>query len=159
MLPRLLTFYGKVSNYVTVGVFLGLICTTVLWRLSVGELNLEKEGRKADRLSYVAAQAQAENKALVNKIEQEKKDAKRKEDADAIADDLRRKYDRLLQDYARRTARKDNLPIGSASPESSNGPSGDTELPETITIPYGDAQICATNTARLEAVHEWATKR
>lgn len=161
MLPRVLTLYGKVHNYVTVGLFLCLLCTTVLWRFSVNELALEKAGRKADTLSYVAAQEKAKSNALELKIEQEKKDAKRKEDADATADGLRRKYDSLLQDYARAQskARAANLPSPSKASQGSNGPSGGTELPETIEIPYDDARICAVNTARLEAVHQWATSQ
>lgn len=39
-----------------------------------------------------------------------------------------------------------------------NGPSAGPQLPtDEITISLPDADICAVNTARLQAVHDWAT--
>jgi len=161
MLSRVLGLWDRLRDYVTLGLFVGLVAVTILWRFSVGDLALEKEGRLRDQETYQSAQSAAEAKALRLKQEQEKKDRDKQEAADSNAAALRSKYDGILRRYAeaQRTISRTNLPGSSPTPEGSNGPGTSAVLPDSLTIPYKDAEICAENTARLEAVQKWATVR
>jgi len=120
----------------------------------------EKAGRAADRQSYEKVQAQAAVDAYAAKIRKETEDAKKAEAADARADDLAARYRALSLQYAsaQRAAGKADLPQSAKAPPSSDGPGGLTIVPVgSILITQADALICADNTARLEAVREWAT--
>ena len=122
-------------------------------------LTAEKAGRTADRLSYEKAQAEATANALSNKLKVETENAKKADVADSRADDLAARYRALSLQYAsaQRAAGKADLPSPAQGAESSDGPGRPSLVPQgSILIPQADALICATNTARLEAVREWA---
>lgn len=122
-------------------------------------LSAERAGRKVDRLSYEKAQAQAAVDAYAAKIRKETEDAKKADAADARYTDLSQQYRAAVMRYqaAQRAAGKADLPQSPEGPASSDRPGGLAIVPTgSILIPQADALICAENTARLEAVREWA---
>lgn len=143
---------------------LGLLCLALIvqtFRLSAteGSLIAEKAGRQSDRLSYEKAQALAASEALSAKIETEKRHEAEREKSDARAATLAADYRGAVLRYqaAQRAASEADLPQPSEAAESSNGPGGPSLLlAGDIIIPQADALICADNTARLEAVRDWA---
>jgi len=122
-------------------------------------LSAEKAGRLADRKTYKRAQMEATANAFAAKIKKEAEDAKKADAADARYADLSGQYRAAVLRYqaAQRAAGKADLPQSPESPASGDGPGGFAVVPTgSILIPQADALICATNTARLEAVREWA---
>lgn len=122
-------------------------------------LSAEKAGRLADRKEYHRAQMEATAKAYAAKIKTEKAYEAEREKADLAAADLGKQYRAIVLRYAdaQRAGSGTNLPQPTESTASSNGPGGPAVLPQgAILIPQADALVCADNTARLEAVREWA---
>jgi len=122
-------------------------------------LSAEKAGRLADRETYKRAQMEATANAFSAKIKKEAEDAKKADAADARYADLSQQYRAAVLRYqaAQREAGKADLPQSPESPASGDRPGGPSLIPQgSILIPQADALICATNTARLEAVREWA---
>ena len=122
-------------------------------------LTAEKAGRAADRSNYERAQAQAAIDAYAAKMETEKRHEAEREKADARAADLGRDYRAAVLRYqaAQGSASKPHLPVSAETASGGNGPGGPAIVsPGNILIPEADAFTCATNTARLEAVREWA---
>ena len=122
-------------------------------------LSAEKAGRLADRETYKRAQMEATANAFSAKIKKEAEDAKKADAADARYADLSGQYRAAVLRYqaAQREAGQADLPQSPKGSASSDGPGGPSIVPTgAILIPQADALICATNTARLEAVREWA---
>ena len=122
-------------------------------------LGAEKDGRLADRETYKRAQMEATANAFAAKIKKEAEDAKKADAADARYADLSGQYRAAVLRYqaAQRAAGKADLPQSPEGPASSDGPGGFAVVPTgSILIPQSDALICADNTARLEAVRDWA---
>jgi hypothetical protein len=122
-------------------------------------LSAEKAGRLADRETYKRAQMEATANAFAAKIKKEAEDAKKADAADARYADLSGQYRAAVLRYqaAQRTAGKADLPQSPEGPASSDGSGGFAVVPTgSLLIPQADALICAENTARLEAVREWA---
>lgn len=140
--------------------FLLLALITQTFRLSAteGALSAEKAGRQADLATYEKVQAQATADALSAKLKKDAENAQKAEQADQRYADLRARYDsRLRAKAAQREAGSADMSISTESAESSDGPGRGAVFPVgTILIPEDDAFICATNTARLQAVREWA---
>ncbi len=120
-------------------------------------LTAERALRAADAAAFEAAQARADAswRAEVARIQNRNR---------RLNDDADRKVDAARADYATRVLR---LPPAPADP----GPSGGGALPGAelparadrsggapILLDRADALICAANTARLEAAHEWAAE-
>lgn len=121
------------------------------------QLQAEKIGRKSDRDKYVAAQAVAKATAERIKAEKEAKYAKDAAEADERTLYWRNKFNASVMRYqqtVRGKVSRPDLPGTTDEAKGSDGPSGDT----FISITVNDANICATNTARLLSAHEWATK-
>ena len=120
-------------------------------------LRAEKAAHATTIANYRQAQADATAKALAAKIETEKRHEAEREKADARAADLGQQYRAAVLRFqaAQRAASGTNLPKPAETAESSNGPGEYPQLSQ-ILIPQDDALICADNTARLEAVRDWA---
>lgn len=104
-----------------------------------------------------AAAAQAEAKNLVEVKEIETKYEKKADEADARLTELRKQFNANLLQYASRpSGSSGTVRLSSTSPIAASGytASDSTE----ISISFEDAGICAENTARLQAVKEWADK-
>ena len=122
-------------------------------------LSAEKAGRAADRSNYERAQLKATADAYAAKIKKEAEYAKKADAADARYADLSGQYHAAVLHYqaAQRAAGKADLPQSTKGAEGSDGSGGPPLIPQgSILIPQADALICADNTARLEAVREWA---
>lgn len=122
------------------------------------DLTVEKAAHQRDIKSYKDAQAQAEDKVkevTEQLTEKGKQDAKT---ADQSYATLNAKYRSTLLRY--QTLERTSSGPGSSVPvdttKGGNGNGGDTELPAALTISGDDARICAVNTARLQAIQEWA---
>ena len=119
------------------------------------ELRMEKALHETDIANFKAAQASADAiwQTEVTRIQTENR---------RLNDEADRRADAGRADYAARVMR---LPAAAADA----GLSGDTALPgagsapsldgpggDSILLARADALICADNTARLQAAHEWA---
>lgn len=117
----------------------------------------EKNGRLADQASYRAAAAEAKAKNLeeVKKINEQ--NDRKAEVSDDRYDALRKLYDANLVQYARDQATKRNSGTVRLSEHTFTTSGGDSTSESTeISISFEDAGICAENTARIQAVKDWA---
>lgn len=141
--------------------FLLLLLIIQTFRLTAteGALSAEKAGRQADLATYEKAQAQATADALSAKLKKDAENAQKAEQADARYADLSQQYRAAVLRYqaAQRETVGADLPQPSEAAESGDRSGGGAILPVgSILIPENDAFICATSTARLQAVREWA---
>lgn len=149
------------NNWKLYGVLV-LACLQIVtawgWSSDHRALNAERISHKADIETYKRAQKEAQDKIDIKKkqLEQESK---------VKADAADEKYSILLAKYHTSLLRYKTSPSVRSGPssgeqpqtsESGYGPSSSAELPTSLTISGTDAQICAVNTARLQAVHDWA---
>lgn len=120
-------------------------------------LKTEVAAHVKDITDFKNAQADADKAAEALKITLTK-------ESKADADKADTNYDTLLAKYRssllRFSSGQGNTGAGGNSQLSTtqggDGPGADTELPKSLTITGEDAGICAVNTARLVAVHDWA---
>lgn len=142
---------------------IGLLLTTNMitntqYKHVKSQLVAEQVAHKLDNENFKQAQALADKQAK-DKEELLKKESKANaEKADASYSTLLGKYNASLLRYKTNqsgTIQPDyhQLP----TPQGSDGPSPSPQFSSTISITIDDAQICAVNTARLQAVHDWAT--
>lgn len=127
------------------------------WHHTSGLLTKEKAAHAADIQNFKNAQALADAKAQAERTSLLKESKANAAQADANYTGLAAKYHASLVRYAQTTSGSkgpgDNqLP----TPKGADGPGTSSDLPATLTITGSDAQICADNTARLEAAHDWA---
>lgn len=132
------------------------------WNGEHAKLLKEHTAHQLDVSNFKTAQVEANAKAQAEKAAVLKESKQNAANADE-------KYRSLLAGYRanllRYQANQDRT--GStehhqlSTPQGGNGPGGGPELPATeatgIIISMGDADVCAINTARLQAVHDWAT--
>lgn len=121
----------------------------------------EVAAHAADNAKFVAVQKTADlnEQNVKHQLQVEGKAAKN--EADTNYSSLLGKYNASLMRYAQ-TAGGSTISAGhSQLPTSSglDGPSTDTNLPAEIIVTGSDAQICAANTARLQAAHDWAIEQ
>ena len=138
---------------------IALAVTALLLHAARSERDAAIAGRAADRAAYVAAQETARSNALAAAAKKDAENVKKADDADARYADLSAQYRTIGLRYAaaQSAAGRANLPATAEGTESANGPSGPAVVPSgDILIPQADALICADNTARLQAAHEWA---
>lgn len=121
--------------------------------------NLTKEvaAHVKDIQDFKSAQADADAKALViqTTLAKESKDSADKADTD---------YSGLLAKYRANLLRFQANQGSTLNPsdnqfptaQSGDGPSVSSQFPKGIVISGADADICTVNTARLQAVHDWA---
>lgn len=176
-LPQLIALLSNV-NWAALGGFAGLvggvlqkhwkialIALLLVFTIGLGKLYLdEKDHLHTEKVAHAvdvkacrdgAAEAQAKADA---KAKQFKKDNQRKADA---AD---QNYNVLIARYRASILRlKANQggSVGAGSVQADptqgvDGPSTGAPLPATVNITGEDANICAINTARLQAAHQWA---
>lgn len=130
------------------------------WTTDHSKLLAERAAHQLDVQSFKAAQAAA------NKQAETEKRALLKE-SKANADQADAKYASLFASYRANLLRyKASLSQGNTdqaehnqlpTPQGGDGPSKGTDVPfTTLPISLDDASICAENTARLQAVHDWA---
>lgn len=149
---------AKYWYFYTIGVLIAVnLFFSYEWHHTSDLLTKEKAVHAQDIQNFKTAQdiananAKAEQAALVK---ESKADAAQ---ADANYSGLLFKYHASLVRYstsqgASQQADHYQLP----TPQGSDGPGSSTDLPKSITITGNDAEICAINTARLQAVHDWA---
>lgn len=128
------------------------------WQLkhTTAALKTEVAAHIKDINDFKTAQAEANTKAqaITDTLTKRSKDDATKADAN---------YSNLLTQYRSNLLRYSASKGGTSQPgnnqlptaQGGNGPSDGTQL-SSITISQDDAGICAVNTARLQAVHDWA---
>jgi len=120
----------------------------------------EVAAHKADNAKFVAAQAAA-NLAEQNEKKQLQTESKAaSHEADTNYSALLTRYNASLVRYA--TSKGGSIGTGNyklPTAQGIDGPSADTVIPRQITISGSDAEICAVNTARLQASHDWAIQQ
>jgi hypothetical protein len=113
----------------------------------------EKASHASDIASFKKAQADADSKAQAEKVILQKESKADADQADANYATLFARYKSSLLRYsANQSGTKSTSDNQLPSAQGGNGPSENTKLSITV----DDAQICAENTARLQAVHDWA---
>lgn len=121
---------------------------------------IEVAAHKADNAKFIAAQqaANRQEQAVKNQLQTESKAAKN--EADSNYSTLLAKYKLSLLRYA--AGKSNSSSTGNnqlSAAQSADGPGESSELPQQITITGSDAEICAENTARLQAAHDWAIQQ
>jgi hypothetical protein len=162
------TFIGNVGKsmlkhpreWIIAGLLITNGGTYYMWQRTQDALVTEKAAHIQTIKTFKDAQEEANRKAKETKERLEKEAKANAEQADAHYATLLDKYHaNLLRFKANQSA---SLGAGGGAypaTQGGNGPSGSPELSEEqIIISLADAKICAVNTARLEAVHDWAIK-
>lgn len=127
------------------------------WKQTQASLVHEKAAHAQDVLDFKSAQTFANNQAEATRLSLKKESEADAAKADASYHDLLAKYNASLLRYsASRSGGQEASNHQLPAPSGSNGPSTGAQLPAEITITGPDAEICAVNTARLQAVHDWA---
>ena len=145
--------------YVLGALALLLIVQTFRLQSIYAALEAERLGRTNDRNEYRRAQAEATAVALTAKLKKEAEYAARADEADTRYADLSGRYRAAVMRYqaARRAGGGTDLPGTTEAATGVDGAGSGAGIPVgTILIPQDDALICAENTARLQAAHEWA---
>lgn len=118
-------------------------------------LTQARTSHEADLASIRAAQALVNARHLAHITAMKSDYRRRQDDADRQTDSLRADYhDRVLRIAPARAHPADRAEIAMSGAKPSQ--SADRAGGDTILLARSDALICATNTARLEAAHEWA---
>lgn len=137
-----------------------LICINLFtsweWHRTADALVREKASHQKDIQDFKTAQTIANVKADAIRTALKKESQAHAEQADANYTGLLVKYHASLVRYAHKSSPKqsDNYQLPTTQSSDRSGTSSD--LPPTIIITGEDAQVCAVNTARLQAVHDWA---
>jgi uncharacterized protein YlxW (UPF0749 family) len=149
----------KEWKYIAIGL---LVTTNVLavgaWQNAEHKLSDEKVAHKVDIATFKAAQKLADDNAKTERARIIKEAQENANKADANYATLLSHYRANLLRYKAHQGRTSQaadhkLP----TPQSGDGTSTDADVPGSgIVITYEDAMICADNTARLKAVHDWA---
>lgn len=127
------------------------------WSSSHTALVKEKTAHQQDITNFKNAQAQAtaDAKKQAASLKKEGQDAATK--ADKSYTSLLSQYHASLLRYSANQSAASSAGNSELQPaQSGNGLSSSTDLPATLTITGMDAELCAVNTARLQAVHDWA---
>lgn len=135
----------------------GNVFTGWEWQHTAILLTKEKAAHAADIASYKQAQAAANTLAQNERAILQKESKADADQADANYAGLATKYHASLLRYSKTPGAASvsgNHQLQST--QSSDGPGSSTDLPATLVITRSDAEICAVNTARLQAVQTWA---
>lgn len=139
-----------------------LVCvqlgTLYEWKHTHDQLIAEQVSHKNDNATFKNAQADANAKAQQIKQTLQKESKANADQADARYATLLVQYrSNLLRYQANQSITSGPYNYQLPTAESSNGPGSGSDLPSnTIHITLDDAGVCAINTARLQAVHDWA---
>lgn len=113
----------------------------------------ERLVHKQDISNFKNAQAVADANAQAIRLTLQKESKANADQADAKYSSLLSEYRaNLLRYKADQSGPKQSSDHQLPAPEGGNGPGTGAE----ISITLDDAQVCAVNTARLQAVHDWA---
>lgn len=170
MLTVLSGIWSKFQLYIAGGLLGVCLLTSIGLAFTLQRVKVITAEREKDKIVYQdqikeiqKTQVEYKLKAVQAKAAVEKKDAQRKQEADAYAESLKSKYDALLVRYASAQSGSkvsgNHLSGPSKPSEGTNGSSESSQLPSEIVIPYTDAEICADNTARLQAGNKWAQEQ
>lgn len=134
------------------------IFTAWEWQKTASKLTQERNAHAADIKAFKDAQTAANNQTKVIKQTLQKEAKADADQADAHYSSLLSQYHASLLRYGQHSGGS-NQPGNNQLPttQGSDGPGSSSQLPSTLVISGDDAQICAVNTARLQAVHDWAT--
>jgi hypothetical protein len=128
------------------------------WRLDVtkADLRVERQLRERDRANYEAAQAvaQADFDRQVSAIVARNERANHEADQKAADTRIVFRYRVVRLPAASGCAAQGTDLPGADLSHGADGPRADT-----VILARADALICADNTARLIAAHEWATRQ
>lgn len=145
--------------YLPVLLVLTQLGTAYGWYSTHNQLLKEKAAHQLDISKFKDAQKAADDKAQAEKSILQKESKANADQADASYATLYSQYRSVLLRYnqarSSATEQSDNHQLPPA--QGGNGPSASTQVPAgSITITLDDANVCAINTARLQAVHDWA---
>lgn len=129
------------------------------WQHDHQALVAEKASHQADNNSYKAAQAAAVKAAQEEKARLANDNKEKAHVADQNYSGLLSKYRANLMRYqvAQSSTGSNSGGQSNSGPQGADGPGAGTDLSTgSVTITDSDAQICAANTARLQAAHDWA---
>jgi len=144
---------GVATLFVMAGLSAALALTRGRLADARTDLRLEQARHETDIATFKTAQAKAEAawQAEITRVQTENR---------RLNDEADRKAESARADYAARVLQlptadsglsgRDALP-GAGSPPRRDGPGDDS-----ILLARADAMICADNTARLQAAHDWA---
>lgn len=136
---------------------LGLALSVQTTRLASARraLSLEQALHQTDIANMRAAQAIADADWQAETARMRATNGRLKDETDRAADAVRTQYlDRVLHIPA--ATADPGAPADAALPGTDSAKSADRSGRDTILLARGDALICATNTARLLAAHDWA---
>lgn len=168
-LSSFLDVWKQIQNYVTISLGVTTLVCGTGWYITDLKLDAANERvtavenlRDADKANYEREQAEYTATALREKERIEQENRERAEEADRRYGTLLNEYNASIVRYSRRAVGSpvgnSDLPSPSGSTESGDGPGTSTVLPNYLTIPMEDAEICAENTARLQVLHDLATE-
>lgn len=146
--------YTPTSWYIVATLTLGLLATSYGWNSTYNKLTKERYQYVQTVQTFKDAQAEANRKAKAKRVEIEK-------EAKASAKKADDRYSDLLAKYRTNLVRYKANQGGSTGPNSNQhqaptGSPGSGGSPDVLTITLRDAEVCAINTARLQAVRDWA---
>lgn len=141
---------------VSAAMAVGLVLMAFGWHGTYNTLATERLEHKQVVQQFKDTQAEANRKAEAKRIELERKATKDAQEAD-------KRYGSLLAEYRTNLLRFKADQSGGSRPNSDQGEAA-TSSPgsstgtqfSSIVITMKDAEICAINTARLQAVRDWA---
>lgn len=149
------------SIYVSILLAIGLIFMGFGWNGTHNKLIKERAQHELVVQQFKDTQAEANRKAEAKRVALEQESKRNAEQADKRYSDLYDKYRaNLLRYQASQGSRPGPYSGSNQATEGSSRPSTSSELSgSTLTITLKDAEICAINTARLQAVQEWAKQQ
>lgn len=164
-ISKITNFISGIQTYITIGLGITTLAAGAGWYITDLKLDTARQEvktcaaeRKADQESYRAAQTEAAEKSTQEVLKKERENAKQAQEADARYAELRSKYDASIMRYKQlQTNKRPSAEINLSSTSSSADGSYSYSDNSTISISIKDADVCAENTARLQAVQEWAT--
>lgn len=141
---------------------IALNCGTLYeWNHTSALLKTEKAAHSTDIANFKKAQADANTAAQAEKTRLDKESKASATKADAQYSTLLGQYRiNLLRYQANQSGTKPTVNYQLPTPSSGYGPGAGTIISDVpggvLSISLDDANICAINTARLSAVHDWA---
>jgi hypothetical protein len=155
-MSKIIEFLMPFKTYLLGGMVLLLAVSSMGWYMTSKNLDVEKQLRKTDKITYEAAQKEYELKEFKARTERERQYAENARQSE-------KKYNNLHAEYARnlvrfQAAQSEARRLAAAAKNRSAGvPVRASESPE-ILITTDDGLICAENTAKLKAIQDWALK-
>lgn len=155
--------FNPTSWYIVALMTVSLLVTGFGWNSTHKNLKLERDAHAQTVQTFKDQQAEADRKAEEKRKELKKENEQALKDADATYDSLYDDYlDSLLRLKTYQSSRKGPSGSKSKAAQGGDGSRTSSEILEgrtdEIIISFEDGKICAVNTARLQAVREWALK-